>query len=128
MNPKDQSAPIRCQLRSKQRLRGWWTAIIAPFIRPAPSSPAAGTMWQSPRRDPRIPPVMGRHAGAAFGTFFERKSVMDRRPLLIGFLALSTLGVGHAAIAASEKAPATAADNQDARETKLVMLKLPAMV
>lgn len=52
---------------------------------------------------------------------------MDRRPLLIGFLALSTLGVGHAAIA-SEKAPATAADNQDARETKLVMLKLPAMV
>ena len=52
---------------------------------------------------------------------------MDRRPLLIGMLALSTLGVG-AAIAASEKAPATAADNQDARETKLVMLKLPAMV
>jgi len=43
-------------------------------------------------------------------------------------LALSALGVGHAAIAASEKAPATAADNQDARETRLVMLKLPAMV
>ena len=53
---------------------------------------------------------------------------MDRRHLLIGVLALSALGVGHAAIAASEKAPATAADNQDARETKLVMLKLPAMV
>ena len=62
------------------------------------------------------------------GRFLERKSVMDRRPLLIGFVALATLGVGHAAIAASEKAPASAADNQDARETKLVMLKLPAMV
>jgi hypothetical protein len=52
---------------------------------------------------------------------------MDRRHLLIGVLALSTLGVGHAALA-SETAPATTADNQDAREAKLVMLKLPAMV
>ena len=59
--------------------------------------------------------------------FFERKSVMDRRHLLIGVLALSTLGVGYAAVA-SDQAPATTADNQDARETKLVMLKLPAMV
>ena len=52
---------------------------------------------------------------------------MNTRPLLVGLVALSTLGVGHA-IAASEKAPATTADNQDARETRLVMLKLPAMV
>ena len=59
--------------------------------------------------------------------FWERKSVMNRRHLLIGVLALSTLSVG-AAMAASDAAPATTADNQDARETKLVMLKLPAMV
>jgi len=59
---------------------------------------------------------------------FQEMSVMNRRPLLVGILALSALGVGHAAIAASDKAPATAADNQDARETRLVMLKLPAMV
>ena len=52
---------------------------------------------------------------------------MDRRHLLAGVLALSTLGVGYAAVAADEK-PAKTADNQDARETKLVMLKLPAMV
>ena len=70
---------------------------------------------------------MGRHEGAALGPFFERKSVMDRRTLLIGVLALSTLGVGYAAVA-SDQVPATTADNQDAREAKLVMLKLPAMV
>ena len=52
---------------------------------------------------------------------------MNKRPVLIGVLALSTLGVGYAAIAA-EKAPATTADDQDAREKRLVMLKLPAMV
>ena len=51
---------------------------------------------------------------------------MPKRPLLIGFLALSTLGVGRAALAAEN--PTAAAENQDARETKLVMLKLPAMV
>jgi hypothetical protein len=52
---------------------------------------------------------------------------MNTRPLLIGFLALSAIGLGRAALA-EEKAPVTAADNQDARETRLVMLKLPAMV
>jgi hypothetical protein len=51
---------------------------------------------------------------------------MNKRPLLIGFLALSTLGAGAAAFAAEK--PAATADNQDARETRLVMLKLPAMV
>jgi len=69
---------------------------------------------------------MGRHEGAAFGPFSERKSVMDRRHVLIGVLALSMFGVG--AALASDTAPATTADNQDAREAKLVMLKLPAMV
>ena len=55
---------------------------------------------------------------------------MNKRPLLAGVLALSALGFGHAAIAASDTAPATVADEatQDKRETKLVMLKLPAMV
>ena len=55
---------------------------------------------------------------------------MNKRPLLAGFLALSALGIGHAAIAAPEAAPATVADEatQDKRETRLVMLKLPAMV
>ena len=52
---------------------------------------------------------------------------MNRRPLLVGLVAFATLGAGYA-IAASEKAPAAAADSQDARETRLVMLKLPAMV
>ena len=51
---------------------------------------------------------------------------MDRRHLLIGVLALSTLGVGYAV--AADETPGKTADNQDARETKLVMLKLPAMV
>ena len=69
---------------------------------------------------------MSRHAVPRWEGFYERKSVMNRRALLVGLLAVSTLGVG-AAIAAPEKAGAPA-DNQDARETKLVMLKLPAMV
>ena len=51
---------------------------------------------------------------------------MNTRPLLIGVLALSSLGVGRAALAAEK--PAATADDQDARETRLVMLKLPAMV
>jgi len=53
-------------------------------------------------------------------------SVMNKRPLMIGVLALSTLGVGYAALAAEK--PTATADDQDARETRLVMLKLPAMV
>lgn len=52
---------------------------------------------------------------------------MNNRSLWVGLLAVSTLSVGYAAVA-SEKAPATAADTQDKRESKLVMLKLPAMV
>ena len=54
---------------------------------------------------------------------------MNKRPLLAGVLALSALGFGHA-IAAPEAVPATVADEatQDKRETRLVMLKLPAMV
>lgn len=52
---------------------------------------------------------------------------MDKRSLLVGFLALSALGLGHAALAV-DKAPAAVADEQDKRETKLVHLKLPAMV
>ena len=51
---------------------------------------------------------------------------MNKRPMLIGVLALSTLAVGQAALAAEK--PTAAAGNQDARETKVVMLKLPAMV
>ena len=50
---------------------------------------------------------------------------MNTRPLLIGVLSLSTLGAP--AALAAEKTTATA-DNQDARETRLVMLRLPAMV
>ena len=54
---------------------------------------------------------------------------MNKRPLLAGVLALSALGFGHASIA-SDAVPAAAADEatQDKRETRLVMLKLPAMV
>lgn len=61
---------------------------------------------------------------------FDRELDMNKRPLLAGFLALSALGIGHAAIAASDAAPAAVADEatQDKRETRLVMLKLPAMV
>ena len=51
---------------------------------------------------------------------------MDKRPLMIGVLSLATLGVGYAALAAEK--PTATADDQDARETRLVMLKLPAMV
>jgi hypothetical protein len=46
--------------------------------------------------------------------------------MLIGLVALSMLGTAQV-LPADEKAAGTA-ENQDARETKLVMLKLPAMV
>jgi hypothetical protein len=69
--------------------------------------------------------VMVRLSEAALESFYE-ELLMNRRPLLVGLVAFATLGAGYA-IAASEKAPA-AAENQDARETRLVMLKLPAMV
>jgi hypothetical protein len=51
---------------------------------------------------------------------------MNKRPLLVGLLALSTWGAGGACLAAER--PTATADDQDARETRLVMLKLPAMV
>ena len=51
---------------------------------------------------------------------------MNNRPLLIGLVALSMLGT--ARVLPADEKPAATADNQDARETKLVMLKLPAMV
>jgi hypothetical protein len=51
---------------------------------------------------------------------------MNGRAIVIGVLAFSTLGVA-GALPAAER-PTAAAENQDARETKLVMLKLPAMV
>lgn len=72
---------------------------------------------------------MERHARAA-GAGSVRELDMNKRPLLAGVLALSALGVGYSAIAAPEAAPATVADEatQDKRETRLVMLKLPAMV
>ena len=69
---------------------------------------------------------MVRLSEAALESFYE-ELLMNRRPLLVGLVAFATLGAGYT-IAASEKAPATAAENQDARETRLVMLKLPAMV
>ena len=53
---------------------------------------------------------------------------MDKRPLMAGLLALSALGFGHAAAMAADKAPTAVEDTQDKRETRLVMLKLPAMV
>ena len=53
---------------------------------------------------------------------------MNKRPMMAGLLALSALGFGYAAIAADEKAPTAVEDTQDKRETRLVMLKLPAMV
>ena len=57
--------------------------------------------------------------------------MLNTRPLLIGVLSLSTLGAS-AALAAEKPAataekPAATAENQDARETKLVMLKLPGI-
>ena len=53
---------------------------------------------------------------------------MNKRTLVAGVLALSALGSGYAAIAADAKAPTAVEDTQDKRETRLVMLKLPAMV
>ena len=53
---------------------------------------------------------------------------MKQRNVLAGLLVLSAVGAGYASIPASEKAPVTAADEQDQRESKMVMLKLPAMV
>jgi hypothetical protein len=52
---------------------------------------------------------------------------MNKRPLMAGVLALSALGFGTAALAA-EKPTTAVEDTQDKRETRLVMLKLPAMV
>ena len=52
---------------------------------------------------------------------------MDKRPLMVGVLALSAVAFGHAAMA-DQKAPTAVEDTQDKRETRLVMLKLPAMV
>jgi len=53
---------------------------------------------------------------------------MRNRTFVAGVLVLSAVGAGYAAVPASDKAPVTAADEQDQRESKLIMLKLPAMV
>jgi len=62
---------------------------------------------------------------------------MNKRPLMIGLLALSGFACeeragGPAASSAPATAPSTSpvaqTDGLDARETRLVMLKLPAMV
>ena len=52
---------------------------------------------------------------------------MDKRRMTAGVLALSALAFGYPALAA-DKAPTAVEDTQDKRETRLVMLKLPAMV
>lgn len=52
---------------------------------------------------------------------------MDKRRITAGVLTLSALAFGYPALAA-DKAPAAVEDTQDKRETRLVMLKLPAMV
>jgi hypothetical protein len=51
---------------------------------------------------------------------------MRHRRLLVGILALSAAAFGGAAATAIE--PTGLAKNQDVRETKMVKLKLPAMV
>jgi hypothetical protein len=53
---------------------------------------------------------------------------MDKRRMTAGVLALSALAFGCPALAADDKAPNAAEGTQDKRETRLVMLKLPAMV
>ena len=62
---------------------------------------------------------------------------MNKRPLMIGLLAVAGFGCeqranGPSASTAPSAAPSTQvagqADGLDARETRLVMLKLPAMV
>jgi hypothetical protein len=52
---------------------------------------------------------------------------MNKRPLMAGVLALSVMGFGYPALAA-DKAPTAVEETQDKRDTRLVMLKLPAMV
>ena len=52
---------------------------------------------------------------------------MNRR-IAIGALALAAFAAVPALAALAAEVPTATADNQDAREKKLVMLKLPAMV